>query len=110
MTMDLIERVARAIGEAALNDDPGRTQLDWPDISYPDANGGLNLLVLAQAAINEITTAREFSERLRYYAKWVDEVYGDLPTDKAPGPPRALVKQMLDEADSLAAAGQSPSK
>jgi hypothetical protein len=57
--MDLKERVARAIGEAALNDDPGRTQLDWPDISYPDANGGLNLLVLAQAAIDEIVKGAE---------------------------------------------------
>lgn len=52
-------------------------------------------------------TEREFSDRLRYYAQWVNEVYGHLPTDQAPGPPKALVKQMLDEADSLAEAGQA---
>lgn len=62
------ERVARATGAAALKDDPGRTELDWPHISYPDANGGLDLMVLARAAIEAMTVWVYQSKELKVFA------------------------------------------
>ena len=45
----------------------------------------------------DIEAAREI-ERLRAelmrFANWIDDLYGDLPNDRPPGPPRQLVKEM----------------
>lgn len=46
-------------------------------------------------------TDKEFAKRLRYYAKWIEEAYGDLPTDRPPGPPRSLLEKMRLEAEAL---------
>jgi hypothetical protein len=35
---------------------------------------------------------------LRHYANWIEDIYGQLPTDKAPGPPRMLLQKMREDA------------
>lgn len=55
---DLVERVALAIGQAMGKDDP-RFEVDWPHLMCPDANAGVDLRLVAQAAIDEITKNAE---------------------------------------------------
>ena len=49
--MDMTERVARAIGAVAVKDGRGKFELDWPHLCCDDANGAIDLLTVARAAI-----------------------------------------------------------
>lgn len=39
---------------------------------------------------------------LKKYADWIERVYGDLPTEFAPGPPTQLLKEMRADIERMA--------
>jgi hypothetical protein len=40
---------------------------------------------------------------LKKYADWIERIYGDLPVDVAPGPPKQLLKEMRADIELLQA-------
>ena len=54
---DVVERVARAIGDALAKGD-GRFEVEWPYIMCNDANAGCDLRDVARSAIDEALSER----------------------------------------------------
>ena len=56
---EMIERVARTIGEAAEKDCPGKFEFEWPFLCCNDANGAFDLRVVARRAIEAMREPTE---------------------------------------------------
>lgn len=48
---EMVERVAQAIGKAAVDDSRGKWTLDWPHLCDEDSNAAVDLRLIARAAI-----------------------------------------------------------